>query len=135
MTRRALWMIPFAVCLDAEPSQEVLELFTGMAASLSAGDAREFLGAFDKTMPGYSKLRENVTALAAAGYIESSVDVVREEGDAQRRTVEVSWRLRIRRAAEATASAPREAKLTCKLEKRGKKWRIVAMEPIAYFAP
>ena len=135
MTRRALWMIPFAVCLAAEPSQEVLELFTGMAASLSAGDAREFLGAFDKTMPGYPKLRENVTALVAAGYIESSVDVVREEGDGQRRTVEVSWRTRIRRAAEATASAPREAKLTCKLEKRGKKWRIVAMEPIAYFAP
>ena len=135
MTRRALWLIPLAVCMAAEPSQEVIELFAGMAASLSAGNAREFLGAFDKAMPGYSKLREDVTALAAAGYIESFVDVVSEEGDAQKRTVEVNWRIRVKRAAEATASAPREARFTCKLEKQGKKWKIVSINPPAFFAP
>src|SRR5436305_10415149 len=36
MMRRALLLIPLAACLAADPSQEVLELITGMAASQAA---------------------------------------------------------------------------------------------------
>jgi hypothetical protein len=132
-----LWLIPVAaLCLTAaEPSQEVLDLFTNLAASLSANDAREFLAAFDPAMPGYSRLRDGVTGLTRAGDLESSVVVVRDEGDAQHRTVEVDWRLRIRSHVDATASNPREQHLVCKLEKRGKKWKIVSLDPVGFFAP
>ena len=138
--RRALWWIPVAVMLAAEPSQEVLDLFTGLAASLSGNDAAGFLAAFDRAMPSFDKLREEVTALAGPTAVRlteiaNNVDVVRDEGDAQRRTVEVNWRMRIKRSGDATAGAPREQKIECTLEKRGKKWKIVAMSPIEFFAP
>jgi hypothetical protein len=141
--RRALWLIPVAVLLAAEPSQEVWDLFTGLAGSLSGNDASGFLSAFDRSMPGYDKLREQVTALAGPTAVNgvrlteiaNYVDVVRDVGDAQHRTVEVNWRMRIKRSGDATAGAAREQKIECKLEKRGKKWKIVAMSPIEFFAP
>jgi hypothetical protein len=132
-----LFLIPLAVCLAAaaDPAQEVLDLFTNLAASLSAGNAEEFMGAFDKSMPGYSKLRDGVTGLTKVGGIESSVEVVRDEGDAQHRTVEVDWRMRIKSNVDATASVPRQQTIQCKLEKKGRKWKIVSLDPVGYFAP
>ena len=133
--RRALLLIPLAACLAADPSQEVLELITGMAASLSAGNPKAFLAAFDPAMPGYQKLRDNVTALLGQAAVESFVDVARDEGDAQRRGVEINWRMRIKRAGDATASAGREQRIRCHVEKQGRKWRITAWEPVEFFAP
>jgi hypothetical protein len=133
MTRLAMWLIPLAACLAADPAQEVLDLFTNLAASLSAGNVPVFMAAFDPAMPGYAKLRDNVTALVNSSTVESFVDVVRDEGDAQRRTVELSWRVRIKRAGDATASAPREQTIRCRVEKQGKKWRITSLEPLEFF--
>jgi hypothetical protein len=141
--RWILGLVLAAALLGAEPTQEVLDLFTGLAASLSGNDAVGFLAAFDRAMPGYDKLREEMTALVGPPpvngvpltEIANNVDVVRDEGDAQHRTVEVNWRMRIKRRGDATAGAPREQRIECKLEKRGKKWKIVAMSPIEFFAP
>jgi hypothetical protein len=132
-----LWAIPVAaLCLAAaEPSPEMLDLFTNLAANLSANDAQEFLSAFDPNMPGYARLRDGVTGLTRAGEIQSSVEVVNEEGDAGHRTVEVDWQLRIRSKADATASVPRRQHLAFKLEKRGKNWKIVSLDPAGFFAP
>jgi hypothetical protein len=138
--KRALWLIPAALLVAADPAQEVLDLFTGLAASLSANDAQQFMAAFDREMPGYDKLRQEVTALVGprAGNgvylteIASYVDVVSDEGDAQHRTVEVDWRMRVKRRGDAV-SAPREQRLQCKLEKRGKKWKIVSLTPLEFF--
>jgi hypothetical protein len=132
-TALSLLLIPLAVCVAADPAQEVLDLFTGLAASLSAGNVQQFMSAFDPAMPGYAKLRENITAMIGAGAIESFVDVT-SEGDAQSRKVEVTWRLRLKRAADATASAPREAQLRARVEKQNKKWKIVALDPVAFFS-
>jgi hypothetical protein len=135
MMRRALFLIPLALCLAADPAQEVLDLVTGMAASLSAGNAREFLAAFDPAMPGYQQLRENVNALTRQEAVESFVDVASDEGDAQKRTVQLNWRMRLKRNSDATASTGREQVLKCRFEKQGRKWRITALEPVDFFAP
>jgi hypothetical protein len=131
-----LWLIPvaLAVCLAADVHQDVLDFFTDLAASLSANDAQQFLAAFDPNMPGYAKLRDGVTGLTRAGDIESSVVVAGDDGDATHRSVEVDWRLRVKNNMTATASMPREQRLECKLEKRGKKWKIVSLDPVGYFA-
>ena len=135
MTRRALLLIPLLTCLAAaaDPAQEVQDLFTGLAASLSAGNVTSFLAAFDKKMPGYEKLAENIKTLAAQGTVESFVDVVSDEGDARQRKVELDWRIRVKREGDATAQSPREGKLKCTAEKQGKKWRITALEPVRFF--
>jgi hypothetical protein len=128
-----LFLIPVALALAADVQQDVLDLFTDLAASLSANDPQQFLAAFDPKMPGYAQLRDSVISLTREGQIQSSVDVVKNEGDAARRTVEVDWRMRVRRGADGTASAPREQRLQCTLEKRGRKWKIVALAPVEFF--
>ena len=72
----------------------MLDLFTDLAASLSAGNPTAFLSKFDRKVPGYEKLGENVSALTRQADIESYVDVVRNEGDDVKRGVEASWKMR-----------------------------------------
>ena len=136
MIRRALLLLAMAAfCRAADPAQEVLDLFTGVAASLSAGNVARFLSAFDPAMPGYAKLRENVTALAAQGELQSFIDPVASEGTQSERTVEWKWTLRIQRGQEATPNLLREQTVKCRVEKRAGKWRITQLDPVAFFAP
>jgi hypothetical protein len=136
MTRRALLILPLAVCCRAaDPAGEVLDLVADAAASLSAGNADQFLKAFDPAMTGYAKLRENVTGLLALGDVQSLIDPLENEGDGRRRAAEFQWTLRIQRGQESTSWTRREQLVKCKVEKQGGKWRIVELEPIEFFAP
>src|SRR5438067_8291892 len=125
MVRRFLSMISVAaMCFAADPAGDAAAVITELAASLTAGNAQAFIAAFDRGMPGYDKLRENVTALARQGETQSYIEIVKNEGDDKSRAIEMTWELRIQREGDATASR-REARVTCKLEKQGKRWRIV----------
>jgi hypothetical protein len=136
MTRRVLLAIPLAAyCHAADAAQEVVDLIADLAASLSAGNVALFLKAFDPKMPGYAKLRENVTGLIAQGDVQSFIDPVEDEGDERRRVAQFDWTLLMHRGQEATSFARREQVLKFSVEKRGGKWRIVELEPIDFFAP
>ena len=136
MTRRVLLLVPLAACCRAaDAAREVLDLIADLAASLSAGNVALFLKAFDPAMPGYAKLRENVTGLIAQGDVESLIDPLEDEGDDRRRAVQFQWTLLMHRGQEATSFARREQVLKFSVEKRGGKWRIVELEPIEFFAP
>ena len=136
MTRLALLLLATAAfSRAADPAQEVLDLFTGVAASLSAGNVARFLAAFDPAMPGYADLRENVTALAAQGEVQSFIDPVENEGTQSERAVEWKWTLRLRRGQDATPDLLREQTVKCQVEKRAGKWRITQLDPVAFFAP
>jgi hypothetical protein len=137
MTRRAWLTIAIAGCCRAaaDPAREVFDLVADAAGSLSAGDAAGFLRAFDRTMPGYAKLRENVTGLLALGDVQSAIDPLEDAGDGLRRTAQFQWTLRILRGQQATASIRREQVVKCTVEKQGGKWRITAIEPVEFFAP
>ena len=136
MTRRVLLAIPLAAwCRTADVAQEVVDLIADLAASLSAGNVALFLKAFDPKMPGYAKLRENVTGLIAQGDVQSFIDPLEDEGDERRRVAQFDWTLLMHRGQEATSFARREQVLKFSVEKRGGKWRIVELEPIDFFAP
>ena len=136
MTRRVLLGIPLAVCCHAaDVAQEVVDLIADLAAALSAGNVTLFLQAFDPKMPGYAKLRENVTGLIAQGDVQSFIDPLEDEGDERRRVVQFDWTLLMHRGQEATSYARREKVLKFTVEKRGGKWRIVELEPVEFFAP
>jgi hypothetical protein len=136
MTRRVLLAIPLAAyCHAADAAQEVVDLIADLAASLSAGNVALFLKAFDPKMPGFAKLRENVTGLIAQGDVQSFIDPLEDEGDERRRVAQFDWTLLMHRGQEATSFARREQVLKFSVEKRGGKWWIVELEPIEFFAP
>jgi hypothetical protein len=135
MTRRLLFLLPLAAWLRADSRHEVVDLITNAATGLSAGKPEVFLEAFDAAMPGYEKLRAAVTALVSGTEIECSIEVTSNQGDDDARTMELDWILRIDRREGGAGSTHRQEGVKCSLRKTGKKWRIVAFEPLELFAP
>ena len=134
MTRRAMLLVPFAARLRADSAQQVWDLFTSMAAALSAGDASAFLSAFDAAMPGYEALRAGVTALLREAEVQSSIELVEETGDDGSRAVELDWLVHIVDRQDGAVAERRRQRVKCRVEKSGRKWRIASLEPLEFFA-
>ena len=135
MTRRALLLLPLVARLRADSAQDVWDLFASMASALSEGNAIAFMNAFDPGMPGFEALRANVTALLKVADVQSSVEVLEDEGDDRSRTVELDWLIHIVDFQDDAVMERRQERLKCRVEKSGKKWRIASLEPLQFFAP
>jgi len=135
MTRRALLLVAFAVRLRADSAQQVWDLLTSMAAALSAGDAGAFLNAFDPAMPGYEGLRAGVTALLREAQVQSSIELVEEQGDDASRAVELDWLVHVVNRQDGAVAERRQERVKCRVEKSGRKWRVASLEPLQFFAP
>ena len=126
----------FLLCLLALPeASSLLDLFASMAQALSAGNPSDFLAPFERSMPGYQKLESQVFALLSQAEVASSVELVQDQGDDQRRRVELDWILEIRSHLPAGPSEHRRQLLKARLARRGKSWKIVSLEPLSFFAP
>jgi hypothetical protein len=148
MTRRMVLLSSLASLarntLRADSAQQVWDLFGDIAASLSAANPEAFLTAFDKAMPGYQKLSDEVNALVRMFDVQSSVEFNKNEGDDQKREVEADWLMILRPVENGTfaspkgevpATAQREQVLKCTVAKQGRKWKMVTIEPVEFFAP
>jgi len=135
MTRRLLLFVPIVWCFGADPAAEVWDLLTQVASALSERNPVAFLAAFDPAMPGYQTLRASVSALLRDAEVQSSIELVADEGGAAEHTVELDWLLKIRPEQDATPSTRRQQRVRCRLRKSGKKWRIVSFDPLDFFAP
>ncbi|HWB83118.1 MAG TPA: hypothetical protein VG675_03180 [Bryobacteraceae bacterium] len=135
MTRRLLLFAPIASLLRADTAQDVWDLFTSLASALSEGNSVAFLKGFSTGMPGYEQLRADVNALLRQATVQSSIQFVKNDGDDQARVVEVDWFLQLVRQQDAAGLERRERHVTCHLKKSGKRWQIVALDPLSFFAP
>jgi hypothetical protein len=135
MTRRTLLASLVASRLRADAAAELWDLLSSMASALAAGDAPTFLQAFDPAMPGYGELRIGVEALVRVAQLESAVEVLRNEGDGTARSLEIDWILTITSRQDGTVMEQRHHRATCRARKTGSKWKLVAFEPAALFAP
>ena len=144
MTRRALLFASLAAGLRADSADDVWDLIAGAARALTEatalpppnrGSAAAFLGSFDPKMPDYDTLRANVTALIAQADLQSTLEPVRNEGDDRARDIDVDWQLRITDLSTGITSTRRQGIVKCRVEKQGRKWRIVAIEPLSFFSP
>jgi hypothetical protein len=135
MTRRALLSLPLAFRLRADSAADVWDLFTSLASALSDSNVSGFMGAFDPAMPVFQQLRDNVTALVREVQVQSSIEILKNEGDDRGREVELDWLMDLVQAESGAASARREQNVSARLGKTGAKWRITSIEPVAFFAP
>jgi hypothetical protein len=66
----------------------------------------------------------------------STIESVTNEGDAQKQTVELDWLLAINEKDHSgIRKETRRGIVKCRLELRGKRWKIVGLEPIDFFRP
>ena len=134
-TRRILLLAAIAACLRADAADDVWEVLGAMAAGLSAGHPEEFLGSIDRGMAGFQDLRANVTALLAQSEVQSSIELVDNQGDDRKRTVEADWLLRVQSRDPVPGSVSREERVKCSFEKRGKRWLVTGITPSSFFSP
>lgn len=125
----------FLSCLPAGTHEEVVDLFASMAAALAEINVAQFMDAFDKDMTGYDKLKTEVTGLVRQADLSSSVEPLKDEGNDSKRTVELDWILEIRSLVPDGPLVRRRQIIRCELRKDKKRWKIVSLTPIEFFAP
>jgi hypothetical protein len=135
MVRVALLFMTGVMAM-AETPQDVIYFLRSATQALAdahrederrRSDAAPFLDHFDDAMPGYAELRDEVETLIARAEVGSVIEIVTDEGDDQKRTMELDWVLEIK------DQRPRRKILKCTIEKRKKQWKITALEPIEFF--
>ena len=94
-----------------------------------------FLALFDRSMPDYRVLEANITALVNQDRVQSSIELLSDEGDSTKRMVELDWFLQVVEQQDTAGLTRRRERVRCRLAKRGKKWLITSIEPLAFFAP
>jgi hypothetical protein len=133
MTRRALLSV--AAVSVARAQDDRFQIFAAMAGALSQDSPREFLAPIDRAMTGYEALSRNIHALLDQATAGSAVEVIREEGGGDTYTFELDWFLEIKPKSAVGGLERRRERVTAKLERKGKRWRVTAMEPLTLFAP
>ena len=120
----------------ADPPRDVIEFFQDVTRALADAhtddttlpvSAAGFLEHFDPDMPGYAQLRENVEDLVSHTSVSSAVEFVTDEGDDNKRTLDLDWVL------EIPDQRPRRQVLKCTIERRGKKWKFTALALVEFF--
>jgi hypothetical protein len=127
--RLPISILGLALVATAQTPQPVLDMLRVAAQALAEKDVPGFLDQFDRAMKGYDELGRQVTLLVAAEAAESSIEVVRDEGDDRRREMQVDWLLR------AGNSAPKRKIIAITVERSGRSWKITALNPIDFFSP
>jgi hypothetical protein len=131
--RGALFLIA-ATLACAEPPAEVLDLFREAAEALANDDANAFLSKFDRNMAGYAELRDVIAGLLAAHDVGSTIEVVNDEGDDRKRSLDLDWLLVIgEKNSDSGQRETRRRVLQCRIERQGKQWKITALEPVEFF--
>src|SRR5579864_373526 len=121
------------VALIADTHDDVVDPFASMAAALSEINVPQFMDAFDKDMPDYGKLKNNITGLVNQAEISSSVEPLKDDGDDDKRTVELDWYLEIRSLLPDGPVVHRREVIQCELRKEKKRWKIVSIKPLEFF--
>jgi hypothetical protein len=131
---RTALLLLFSTLALADPAADVLNVFGAAAEALTNDDSNAFLDKFDHSMPGYATLQTNVEGLLGAYDIGSTIEVVTDEGDDQKRTVELDWLLLVTQKDAVNGSQETRRRIVkCRLERRGKRWKITALEPVDFF--
>ena len=134
---RRLFLLAIAVTALArgDTAQELMDLFASMASALSEGNPGVFLRAIDPSMPGYQRFAAKIYGLAEQNGLSNSVEIISQKGDDGVQVVELDWLLVISGKGESQLFVRRETTVKCRLERRKKKWRIVALDPSDFFDP
>ena len=134
MMLRTAVLLLVATFAFADAAADVLNVFTSAAEALINDDPASFLDSFDRNMPGYAALQNNVEGLLAAYDVGATIEEIADEGDDQKRTVELDWLLLL--SQKGATNGPQQTRrqvVKCTVERRGKQWKITALEPVDFF--
>ena len=116
------------VARAADAQQQIFDLFAKIASAM-------FIEAVDPGMPNFQDFRRDVVALTDLADVTNSIEVLSDTGDDTHRAEELDWFLEIVGKSDPHPMERRREVLKFRLERKGKKWKIVSIEPLHFFAP
>jgi hypothetical protein len=117
----------------ADAHDDVAAVVTDMAGALTEVNVPKFMAAFNKDMPGYGTLENNVTALVKQAEVSSAIQPLSEDGDDQARSIDLDWVLEVRSLEQDGPIVHRREVIHCELRREKKRWKIVALKPLEFF--
>jgi hypothetical protein len=136
IARKALFVATLALAsARADAHSDVIALFGSLAAALTDWNVPAFMEGFDRDMHGYDDLKIQVAALVNQAEVTSSIEPIQEEGDEAKYKVDLDWFLQVRSLLDNGPIVERRRIVHCELRKEKKKWKIVSLDPIDFFAP
>ena len=126
------------VASAADAQQQIFDLFTKIASALSDDDPAMFIEAVDPDMPNLQDFRRDIVALTDLASITNSLEILADSGDDTHRAEEVDWFLEIVGKSDPHSLERRREVVKFGLERKGnkgKKWKIVSIDPLHFFAP
>jgi hypothetical protein len=132
---RRAFLMALAAPLVAGTQEEISDFLGALAAALSEGNGSGFLDRVDHAMPDYYKFEQYIEALIAQDEVACSIDILKQEGDDQAQTLQLDWYLQIHPRDVIGNVESRRQTVKAHLERKKKKWKIVALDPITLFAP
>ena len=115
-------------------AEAVRRLIRDASRAIQSGNAALFLSSFDRrAMAGFDRFQDEVAALTAQRRIASSVQIGPPEGDPDECTVQVDWLLNLTPKLDPGPVERRHETLLLEVRRRGKRWKIVRVEPGNFF--
>jgi len=119
----------------AGAQQQVFDLFSKIASALSDDDPAMFVEAVDPGMPHFEDFRRDVVALTDLATVANSIELLSDTGDDTHRAEELDWFLEIVGKSDPHPVERRREVVKFRLERKGKKWKIVSIDPLHFFGP
>ena len=134
--RRRTFLIALSLpaAARAAPSTDMLDFVSAIAGDLADNDLRDFLKHVDPAMPGYAILKDDVETLLSAKDVESEIEMISEEGDQRKRSLELDWVL-ITRDKEVIngRQVTQRVRVKCSVTRQAKTWTLTNFDPIRLF--
>jgi hypothetical protein len=136
VTRRALLFTPAVIpLLRGDASDDVWALFVKLAAALAEDNVPGFMDGIDPEMTGFEQLKTNVDGMIQQAELRSIIEKVSDSGDDQARSVQLNWFLQLKRRGSGDRTEERQKVIKCDVALQRKRWRVVSIDPIEFFAP
>jgi len=108
-----------------------LKVISDLASYLSEGNGPGAIDAFDKSIPNYQTLSDNIFAIVAQADVSCTIDPIEQKGN----VIEVDWFLKLNSKADEGPTERRQMNVKVTINKVGKKWRITAIDPASILDP
>jgi hypothetical protein len=122
-------MIPLLALLLFAPPE--LQVIADLANYLSQGNAPGAVDSFDKSMPGYQAIANNIFAMVAQADVSCTIDPVEQKGS----VIEVEWFLKLNSKADEGPTERRQMNVKITVGRVGKRWKIIGIDVPQILAP
>jgi hypothetical protein len=114
--------------LFAPPEFQVI---ADLAASLSEGNGVGAMDAFDKSIPNYQTISNNVFAIVNQADVSCNIDPIEQDGN----VISVDWFLKLNSKADEGPTERRQMTVKLTIVKIGKHYKITKLDPVTILDP